>query len=124
MTTSHITDATLTHGLGNVIAGSVFPAKQEQNSGDRIYFGLADVRVAAVLICARTLRLRLPRKYLVALNFPPGDSAIFRRAWPDTRSQNSFRSLWNAGTYLSLRMRLPLKSGSATKIRTSQSIRF
>jgi hypothetical protein len=30
--------------LENVIAGSVFPAEQEQNSGDRIYFGLADVR--------------------------------------------------------------------------------
>jgi hypothetical protein len=31
-------------GLENVIAGSVFPAEEEQNSGDRIYFGLADVR--------------------------------------------------------------------------------
>jgi len=29
--------------LGNVIAGSVFPAEQEQNSDDRIYFGLADL---------------------------------------------------------------------------------
>ena len=44
--------------------------------------------------------------------------------WLDTRSQTSFPSLSNAaGMHLSLRMRLPLKSGSATKIRTIRSIR-
>jgi len=75
-------------------------------------------------------RTRAPRprlsgsKNLVALNFPPGDSAIFRRPWLDTRSQNSSRSLSNAGMHLCLRMRLPLKSGSATKIRTIRLIRF
>ena len=45
--------------------------------------------------------------------------------WLDTRSQTSFPSLSNAARmHLSLRMRLQLKSGSATKIRTTRSFRF
>ena len=53
MTISHITDAALTHGLENVIAGSAFPAEEEPNSApnNRVRTRITAAKSRLIALC-------------------------------------------------------------------------